>query len=102
MNTKKHKRLRRKYDQDFKVEVLKMLDSGQSASHISRSLGIGENLIYRWKKESKPPLPLPEMEGAAKLLQVMEENEALRKQLKRVEMERDILKKVVSIFSQTE
>jgi transposase len=56
MNPEKHKKKRRKYDNEFKSEVLKMLASGQSAPHIARSLGIGENLIYRWKNQQKQTL----------------------------------------------
>jgi transposase-like protein len=38
---------RRKYDEDFKAEVLQMLESGQSVPAVSQALGIGEKLIYR-------------------------------------------------------
>ncbi len=40
---------RRKYDADFKAEVLKMLANGQTAAYIANALGISENIIYRWK-----------------------------------------------------
>jgi transposase len=42
---------RRKYDADFKAEVLKMIENGKLVAEISQSLGIGENLIYRWKSK---------------------------------------------------
>ncbi|MDJ1470862.1 transposase [Xanthocytophaga flava] len=107
MNVKKHKKPRRKYDQEFKLEVLKMLESGQSVTHISRSLGIGENLIYRWKKQQDQlgqnhSFQLSEENSEHHVQKILAENEALKKQLKRVEMEREILKKAISIFSQTE
>lgn len=35
---------RRKYDADFKSEVVKILVSGQNAAYISKDLGISENL----------------------------------------------------------
>lgn len=84
-----------KYDADFKAEVLKMLASGQSAARISEKPGMGENLIYRWKKEagqSKASVSLP----APDLLKQIEH---LHKELRKVETERDILKKAVAIFS---
>lgn len=93
--TKKSKR--RKYDSDYKAEVLKMLASGQSATQIAKLLGMGENLIYRWKSEHKKSEPEP-VQGQDSL---RAENEQLRQKLKRVEAERDILKKAVSIFSQS-
>jgi transposase len=93
--TKKSKR--RKYDSDYKAEVLKMLASGQSATQIAKLLGMGENLIYRWKSEHKKSEP-ETVQGQDSL---RAENEQLRQKLKRVEAERDILKKAVSIFSQS-
>jgi transposase len=98
MNTEKAKKSkRRKYDADYKAEVLKMLASGQTAPQIATLLGVGENLIYRWKSEQKKRESGPEV-GQQSL---RAENEQLRQKLKRVEMERDILKKAVCIFSQS-
>lgn len=98
MNQEKAKKpKRRKYDSDYKAEVLKMLASGQSAPQIARLLGMGENLIYRWRSEQKKSEPEPDA-GQESL---RAENEQLRQKLKRVEAERDILKKAVSIFSQS-
>ncbi len=37
---------RRKYDADFKVDVLKMITNGQSVPYIAQALGISEGLIY--------------------------------------------------------
>lgn len=89
---KKIKR-RRRYDADFKANVLEMHKNGRSISSLSDSFGISENLIYRWKKEAKKMLFPPSSIGER------EEIEQLRKQLKEVERERDILKKALSIFS---
>lgn len=44
---------RRKYDADFKAEVLKMLASGQTPGYIANALGISENIIYRWKNKNQ-------------------------------------------------
>ena len=87
---KAQKRKHRKYDADFKKEVLKMLNSGRSVSEVA--MGIGENLLYKWKAEEKSRLS-PEVG------QQNAELEQLRKQLKQAEMERDILKKALAIFS---
>jgi transposase len=65
-------------------------------------LGIGENLIYRWKKEQKSSFELNTTVEPEQIKKVMEENEVLKKQLRRIEMERDVLKKVISIFSHNE
>ena len=92
MEPKKTVKKRRKYDADFKAEVLKMLASGQSAARISEKPGMGENLVYRWKKEAggQKVTPTPDL---------LKQVEHLQKELKKVETERDILKKAVAIFS---
>ena len=38
---------RRKFDQEFKQEVLKMVENGREVNDIAQSLGIGTSLIYR-------------------------------------------------------
>lgn len=82
---------RRKYDESFKVELLKMVKSGRSVAEVSRTMGIGENLLYKWKSEEKSQeTPLESSSNA--------EIENLRKQLRQVETERDILKKALVIF----
>jgi|SRR5215831_11653364 len=100
MDSKKPKRSRRKYDASFKAEVVKMIASGRSVPDIAHSLGIGENLIYRWKKQA---LTASEHAGAESgSTQVsLSEHLALQKQLRELQMEHEILKKVVGIFSRS-
>lgn len=93
MNTPKQAKPRRKFDADFKAEALKMVAEGRSSCSVARELNISEKLIYRWKYQHNNQV------GKAKGLQV-DELERLKAQLKRVEMERDILKKALIIFGQ--
>jgi transposase len=51
-------------------------------------LGISENLLHQWKRAARADQSDAELEV-----------EQLRQRLKQVEMERDILKKALSIFS---
>ena len=97
MEHKPSKKRHRKYDADFKKEVLKMIESGRSVPDISQSLGIGSNLIYTWVKRSRPSLA-PTASGAS-ALSLDEEKVAMNKRIKELEMERDILKKALGIFS---
>lgn len=92
MDNKDSTRKRRKFDDGFKMEALKMLNSGRSVSEVARTLGIGENLLYNWKSEDKSSQPIDKQ-------LIISENEQLRKQLRQAENERDILKKVISILS---
>ena len=82
---------RRKYDESFKMELLKMVKSGRSVAEVSRTMGIGENLLYKWRSEENGQEKPVELE-------INTEIEHLRKQLKQVEIERDILKKALVIF----
>jgi transposase len=100
MNPKNQLRKRGKYDEDFKAEVLKMIENGQSISTVSQSLGIGENLIYRWKSKHKNKVKTAlKGEKSDFSLKLLEENESLKEKVKQLETERDILKKALSIFS---
>ncbi len=85
---------RRIYSEELKSEAVQMLLDGHRAESIASNLGLsGANLLYRWKAK------LLEQSGpAATTLEnrVRQLEEALR----RVERERDILKKALAIFSQ--
>ena len=46
------KRIRRKYDREFKVEAVKLVtERGTSVAEAARNLGIHENLLRTWKKK---------------------------------------------------
>lgn len=90
----KVKMVRRKYDEGFKTEALRMVTNGRSVPDVARSLGISENILYKWRTEQKASYSSEESSRDAEL-------EQLRKQLRQVEMERDILKKALAIFGRT-
>ncbi len=79
---------RRKYDEQFKREALKLIDSGQSVRSVAQALGVGESQLHKWKRQFRPTRAVGDSEVAE-----------LTKKLRQVEQERDILKKALSIFS---
>lgn len=91
--------MRRKYDTSFKEEVLSMVAAGRPASEIAQSLGIGENLIYKWKsrnsKAQSSQQPFVREDNATSF----QDQQALLKRIGELETERDILKKALGIFS---
>lgn len=93
--SEKKKTKRRSYDAEFKADALKLLADGRSVSSVAKSLGISENLLYNWRSQSKQV----EEKRTTNELALEEELKSLKKRLKRVETERDILKKALSIFS---
>ena len=94
---------RRKYDPDFKRNaVLLSLDPERSAAQVAEDLGISRELLYRWRKEyrRREELAFPG-HGREALTPEEQRIRDLEKKLKDVEMERDILKKAMAIFSRT-
>ena len=82
------KPVRRKYDEEFKQQALMMIRNGQSVRSAAEALGVSENILHQWKRAARANQSTAELEI-----------EQLRQRLKQVEMERDILKKALSIFS---
>lgn len=84
--------MKRKYDVDFKRSAVQKVLDGQPAASVARELGIGDNLIYKWKKAE-----LQNGKGthhAAELTEIA----ALKKRNRELEMEIEILKKATLIF----
>lgn len=87
---------RRKYDASFKEEVLKMIHNGRPVSEVAQRLGIGENLIYKWKSRSQQPATVSKGDNA---VSKPEDQQSLLRRIRELETERDILKKALGIFS---
>jgi transposase len=88
----KSKQRRRVFTREFKEDAVRMLLDGHSASSVCERLGLSHtNLVYRWKKEF-----FEEKGGVASDLE--QRVRQLEGELRRVERERDILKKALSIF----
>ena len=85
---------RSRYDAEFKTNILKLHMDGRSVSSLALSFGVSEQLIYRWRRDSKKDKDRPSINE-------IEEVKLLRKQVKDLEIERDILKKALGIFSRS-
>lgn len=68
-----------------------MVASGKPVSEISQALGIGDNIIYRWKSKQRQVSSPPGKAG--QVADVWQEVDQVREKLRRTELERDILKK---------
>ena len=91
---------RRQYTKEFKIEAVRLIiEEGRPISEVARELGIGENLLHRWKKKYEEGKidPFP---GQGRLSPEDEELRRLRRENKRLRMEHEILKKAVAIFSE--
>jgi transposase len=77
----------RKYDDKFKQQAVKKILDGQSVASLSRELGVGESQLHKWKRLK--------FESS---LDLEKENPRLKKRLREMEMENEILKKAALIF----
>jgi len=85
---------RRVYGDELKAEAVQMLLDGHRAESVASNLGLsGAGLLYRWKAK------LLEQSGPAAAT-LENRVRQLENELRRVERERDILKKALAIFSQ--
>lgn len=97
------KRERRSFDQAFKLMVVELHRNGKSSHQIGRELSIPADMVRRWSREHAAA-GQASFAGNGKPLMTAEEREIaqLKKALKEAEIERDILKKAVSIFSKSD
>jgi len=92
---------RRKYDPDFKRNAVRLTeDPDRTVYEVAANLGISKDLLYKWRRELrlKEGLAFPG-HGREALTEQEKRIKELEKKLKDAEMERDILKKAVAIFS---
>jgi len=92
-------RKRKTYTAEYKLAAVKMVtDQKLSVAEAARRLGIGENRLHEWKRALavKGADAFP---GTGHLTPLEEENRKLKAEIKRLEMERDILKKATAFFA---
>ena len=84
--------MKKKYDVDFKRNAVQKVLDGQSAASVAREFGIGENLIYKWKKA------ILHNGNSTQSGSELSEIGALKKRNRELELEVEILKKATLIF----
>ena len=90
---------RKVYAAEFKLQAVKLITEQKlSVAEAARRLGVTENLLHSWKKavltSGADAFP-----GAGHLTPVEDELRRLRADVKRLEMERDSLKKATAFFA---
>lgn len=97
------KQERKIYDPAFKIKAVKLSNNRNNLSEVARELSIKVSLLYKWRKDyqeyGKDSFP---GNGNLKLTSEQERIHELEKKLKDAELERDILKKAISIFSKSD
>jgi len=86
-----------RYPPEFKNEAVRqVLERGYTVAEVSQRLGVSAHSLYKWVKAVKPD---KSDEQAAELVEAKSEILRLRAQMRRIEEERDILKKAARYFA---
>ncbi len=97
-SSEKKRRSRRKFTPEFKAEAVKLATQpGQSIAAIAASLDLTETALRNWVKQAQAD----EGKGPTGVLTTAEKQElaALRKEVRQLKMEREILRKATAFFA---
>lgn len=91
----------KKYTKAERLEIVKLsLDEDTSVVELAKRFGVAANTIYNWRAHYYKQNGLtPEGPGVKPMSDEQREIARLKKQLREAELERDILKKAINIFS---
>lgn len=97
------KKARKQYDSLFKENAVKLSYERKNVSGLARELGVSAALIYRWREEysqyGKGSFP---GNGITKMTPEEKELSDMKKRIRDIEMENDILKKALGIISKSD
>ena len=90
------KRARQRFTDEFRAETVALVrSSGKAIAEVCRDLGIGESTLYRWLAQAE--IDAGQRDGLSTAER--EELARLRRELRVVQEERDILAKAIAFFS---
>jgi len=90
---------RKQFSKQFKIDAVKLVnEQGYRVSEAARNLGIHHSSLRRWKKqfETSGNQAFP---GKGHMSPEKEELDRLRNEVKKLRMEREILKKAAAFFA---
>jgi len=86
----------KRYPKEFKIEAVRqVVERGHSVAEVASRLGMTTHSLYAWKQKYGPQ----STDQQAKTADEIEKIKQLKKELKRVTEERDILKKAAVYFA---
>jgi transposase len=90
---------RRKFSREFKLEAVKMVkERGVALSQAARDLELNENMLRRWIREFSED-PQDAFPGLGHMKPEQAEIARLQREVAKLKMERDILKKAAAYFA---
>ena len=93
----KGRRTRRSFDEDYKAAAVRLaLDEGKTVAAAARDLGLTESSLRNWDEQARAD----RTKGKSGLTTAeREELVRLRKDVRELRMERDVLKKAAAFFA---
>ena len=98
MSKDETKRTRRVHTREFKAETVALLRAGgRSVAQVARELGLADSLLHSWLRQAE----VDAGKGPAGALTTAEKEELshLRREVKVLRMEREILKRAATFFA---
>jgi len=90
---------RRQFSREFKLEAVRLVkDRGVSIAQAARDLDVHENVLRKWVRELQVD-PQQAFSGKGVMKPEQAEIDRLRKEVAKLRMERDILKKAAAYFA---
>ena len=96
---------KRYYSKEFKLQAVSMAEERENVAQVARELDIRSDMLRRWIREyhEKKTEAFRGIGHVSKPKdKKLSELQALKKELREVKLERDILKKAVHIFSKND
>lgn len=93
------------FDSEFKIMAVELSYAKGTAASAAKELGINESMLGKWRRDSRFNSRIDELKldsdrnSSDNSRNLEQENKLLKKALKEAIIERDILKKAISIFS---
>ena len=92
------RRKRRKFSEEFKAEAVRLVQVGdRTLKKVADDLDLTESALREWVRRAEASAPKSPSEALA--TSEREELERLRRENKRLQMEREILKKAAAFFA---
>ncbi len=90
---------RKKYSKEFKLDAVSLvLEQDYTRAEAAKSLGINANMLGRWIQQFESENS-QSFRGNGKLSPEQEQIRELKKQVKKLELEKEILKKATVFFA---
>ena len=86
---------RKRYSPEFKEEAVRQVtERGYSVRDVAERIGVSTHSLYKWVRAARPAQAEADELATARL-----ENQKLKAELRRLQEERDILKKAAAYFA---